>query len=884
MTISQDIVSRALTTYCVENIWNEPAYEGSVTLQLYPTGSRFMTNSLILGRNALPLPIPGMQFAVFWAEYKLMEDGLIIPPNTWISTDQLGQTYQTLFHVYSETGVMIPKAAVFIYHNVNRRKVFIAIKKNPIILTAGLQNWNQLYMAIYRYNQPGLKPLTVASYQVATPDPGRVSAGAITTSIVNALARAPLGTFVYVNGYDRPASPSIVLHPGDYVDVYTDTTVIGKYSVNLTTTATGYLSTKYQTYKEVIHCPKAINPNKLIATTELLTMTVRRNSDHIGCFLHRNEKNGVTQITHVDVGVDTDIINAYRQSLNHQDVSIEVRLRAHTNTLIREINYIDYLYLCDDATILTFLIGHGDPSLPFWTAAALEQSAYVGYMTDSSTLLGNESLASYISGLGYYAVMAAICQHDKNFIINQTPVNGISVKKPLILSGMPAYPLVYLDGIKLSDTQVDYANTCHDNIIFSLTSTVYATIGQTLTVELIEAGPSIPYLFTPVLGAATLTVPFNDVAIYQSNVLGTPVRGYLVQSSTSYIQITPGPGAIVQTAAATGGGTTLTFQPGAYTETYLIQNTSFSRAYGLDISSQVSAIAPIHIELTTLCTDGTTVVPLLGYQTLSVYLNGRRMIEGIDYAANPLTDVSGNPSIIQLMLCNRSKLSLTGTNYLEVIAHTSQTINKTVGYVANNTINIKNNVEAWYSGLSTAFANGLLLINPTDVGDAIVPTVTVGNGIPFVVVSEVPGFAENVLTGFSSSADDNRISLINTYFNEQAPFNDISSLIIPASWEVFSPYLTAICHDASQAGQVTIFATDPDPVLFQEQFSSYNYLLANDPTLTASISAIDLRYCDIFPCYAVVNVPDLGTYTAVQRLASLLLPPDSDTLGEVLND
>ena len=886
MTIASNVVLRALNRYLFETTWSAPNDECGVNLQLYPVGEVFQTNTIILGTSSIPLPAVGQQYAVFWASYSFFQDSLIIPSNTWVATDQLGNAFGTLFHVYSETGLILPKAAVYIYHSLYSNTVYIAVVKAPLLKIVGIAAWSQLYLSIYRYSSQTPSPLTIHSYQVAAMN-GRLSvtAGTVTTASTNAFAACPYGTFVYVNGYDHPPGSALTLSPGDYVDLYTDTTVFGIYTVDLTSTTTGYFSSVYQVYKQVLHCPKAVNPTKLVTTTELLTLTARRNTDQVGCFIHRNEKNGVTQITHTDIGINTDIVNAYRTSLGSADISIEVRLRSHGNTLIRDAGYIEYLYLCSDAQILTFLIGQGDPSLPFWTAAALEQSAYITDMGDTPALISAQTLTNYVDSIGYYTVISALCRHDKTLTIDALPVTAISIRKPLVLAGMPAYPLVYLNGTKLRDTQVDYANARRDKIVFSLTPDVYAEVGQTLTVELLESGVSIPTLFTPSSTIPSVTVPFGSVLVYQVNTLANPVTGYQTAGTASYAPIlVPGSGTVVTAAPAAAGGTTLTFQSTAYGTTYLIQNAVYSRTYGLDITGQVTGGTPLHIELTTLCTDNTTVVPLLGYQTLAVYLNGRRLIGGIDYAANPLTDTSGNVAVAQLLLCNRSLLALTGSNYLEVIAHTSTEIIHTVGYVANNMLNVQNNTELWYAGLTTAFAGGSLLVNPTDTGDAIIPASPVANGEPFLLTAAIPSYVAAVLSGVTSAADDQRIATINTFLNGQPTINNVNALIIPSSWQLFSPYLTAIIHDASQSGTIIEYSNDPVSALFQAQFSAYNYLLTNDPTVATASSSVDLRYCDVFPVYKTVNVPDLNTYTILRRLATMMLSPDSDTLGEITND
>jgi len=887
MSLSQDAVIRACSRYLFETTWNAPADECGVNLQLYLANPRFLTNSLITNMISLPLPVPNIQYAVFWTSFALFYDSLIIPNDIWVNTKNVGNIHQTLFHVYTTTGLMVPKSSVYLYHSSATKRVYIAIQKTPLVQIVGLTNWTQLYLSVYRYSVQSNRPLTIFSGQVASPDTTHASAGAMSVAVIDALAACPHGTFVYINGYDHIASNSLTFNPGDYVDIYTDNTVINKFTVNLATTvASGYFSTKYDVYKEILHCPKSINPTNLILTTEMLTLTARRNSDNVGCLIHRNELNGITQVTHNDFAINTDIINAYRTSLGSNgtlsDITVEVRIRSHNNHLIRDASYIEYLYLLTDAQILTFLIGQGDPSLPFWAATALEQSAYVTSMSYPPALVNSTTLTSFVSSIGYYTTLAAICLYDKTYTIDLLPVVGISVQKPLVLSGLPVIPLVYLNGTKLKATQVNYYNTHQDKILFSLTSDVYAEIGQNLTVELIETGSSGPYLFTPSSGTPTITVPFAGVSVFQVNPLSTPVEGYQTSSANSYTQITPGPGAVVQ-VASTNANTILTFESGAYGITYLIQNTTFSRCYGADVTAQVTALEPVNMVLNTLCNDGTTIAPLLGYQTLAVYLNGRRMIPGIDFSANPICDVNNNPAVVQVIVTNKSALSLTSSNYLEVVAHTAIEIAKTVGYVTNNILNIKNNIDTWYAGFSEAFDNGYLLINPTDNGDQLVPTTPVANGLPYMVTATIPSYASSTLSSISSSADDARIGLINTYLNEQPPENNNNFIIIPNSWQVYSPYLTAIFHDCIQPGQVLIYTNDPDPVLFQLQFAAYNYLLKNDPALNSAISLLDLRYCDIFPTYNTLNVPDLNTYTILRRLASLLLPSDSDTLGEILN-
>lgn len=880
MTIAEDAVVQALNGYTFQNIWNEPLLEYASNVKLIPVSTTFLINWIIAPRY-IPLPDTGLQYAVYSVNYTLVGNSLVIPQNTWVATDTIANTYQTLFHVYTADGLMLPKGFVLLYNNSYNNTLYVAIQKTPFMSIAGISNWSNLYLSVYRYLQNGT-PLNVQSIYIPNPDTGLVVTGQVQTAITTALTLTNNGTTVYSNGYDIPTSTTPSFTAGSYVDIITDTTVAGIYSVNLTTTDTGYYSSFYSLYKQVLHCPKSLNPNNEIMTVELLSLTARRNLDNIGLYITKSAENSVTQITHNDVGINTEVVSALQAALGTQDISIEVKFRTHQKTLIREINYIDYLYINDDADILNFLIGSSDASLPFWTAASLEQATYVAYLSATPSLMSTQTLATYVQGLGYYTVLSILCQHLNNYPITSLPMSNLSIPKPLVLSGLPAYPVVYLNGIKVSDAQVGYSNTIRGNLLIGFASTVSYTTGQTISVDIIESGSSTPYLFSPISTSTTITVPFSTVQVYQLNTLTTDTSGYNVTSSVSCTLMSTASGESVQTYVS-GTGTEVVFGPATYGNTYFIQNGTFSRTFPFDITTQVAAQTPIHVELTTLCTDGATTVPFVGYNSLDVYLNGNRLIPGIDFSAIPILDSNGNASIIQILICNMQFISIGNTNTIEVIARTGIVLENEIGYLANNLANIGNSVDFWYAGASAAFVGGLLQINPTDQGDAISPNPALPNAYPFYIVTEIPNIIDEVLTGYTSSTDDSRISLINTYFNNQAPENNISTLLIPESWKLYSPYLSAIYNEALTNTSFELFTNDPDDTLFLEQFSAWDYLKLNDPTVNPAISKIDLRYCDINPSYGTVSVPDTNTYTILQRLETLMLAADPDTEGDVVS-
>lgn len=882
MTVSQTTVVNALNNYCFENIWNSTPFEYAENLALIPMSTRFMENWIIQNKY-INLPDTTNQYAVYKIRYDAFEGSLIIPYNTWMSTDDIGNYYQTLFHAYAASGLMLPKCSVYLYHDRYSGLVYVAILKQAVMLVTGLSNWNNLYLTVYRYLQLN-NPLTITSLYVPNQDIGNVVTTQANTAISAALALTQSGTNIYINGYDQPTSSAIIFTYGNYVDVISDTTVVGVFSVNMVPPVTGYFSSMYNTYKNVLHCPKSVNPNNNIISVELLSLVARNNTTNVGLYVTKSAENSITSITHQDFGISTSVVAAMQQSLNTQNISIEVKIRTHNNILIQEINYIKDLYICNDATIVSFLEGTGDTSLPFWTASALEQSAYVGYISSEPAYITPQTLDNFITGLGYYTVTAILCQHVNPFPVNSLPMSNLFVDKPLILSGLPAYPVIYINGNKVPASQTGYITNSNDQLITGVGSNTYYTVGQTVTVDVIEgSGIVTPVIISPNANNNVITTNSSDVVVYQLLNLSTPVSAYDTTSSVSCQLITPLPNSPVSVINNTNNTTTITFNQSTYGNTYILQDKNASQYFYKDITQDITNGKPIYINLSALCNDGITYIPIIGYNSLDVYLNGNRLIPNIDYSAIPYVDSSNNTSIVQVMICNMSCLSIGNTNYLEVIARSAVTLNSEVGYTANNMMDIGNNINMWYYNTSMLFAGGQYQTNVTNNGDMLIPSPAVSNGMPFYMTNELPVLYTDVLSGYMPDLDDTRIKLINIYFNKQSPINDLSNLIIPESWTLYSPYLTAIYYDIQQNPNIEMYSNDPNDQTFLMQFAQYNYLMQNDPTVNSTLSKIDLRFCDINPCYTAVTVPNINNYTVLQRLATLVLTSDPNTLGDIVN-
>lgn len=877
MAITKEDLIRKLNEHCFRTIWNEIRAECRVNIELKVVNQRFVKSSVQSGFRVIYLPTSEDLYLVLSAPIALFSNGLNLPSEEWVNGEDVVHRYKTLTYLYQRPGKVIPRRYTY-FKILENGRVLIAINKNAVVKIFGYGPYDPTYVTVYR-DSDQVNDIHVRSWFINPLNPTASSVG-IMDHINQCKALNFAGTQVLINGAEVDHSRPIIWNGGDYVEVVFDENVVGSYTITVSDATTGYFSSKDQKYREILHCPKSLNPDNKLITHNTCTLTVRNPHTGEGRYLHRTDDTSVGQITHNDLSVDSDVIKAHREYLGSEELDVVVRVRTHgkDNVLFMELSYIFYLYTLDDAMIIRHLKGELDSSLSFWKASELEKSVYVKMMFDTPNTLDHSLLDMYVEGLGYYTVASLLSGHISHHVITHPDMRYVVAEKPFALTGVPVVPMVYVRGRKIRSERITYHQIASNKVGISISPDVYLPKGSVVTVSLVERGSARPYRFTPSVTTPTITVPYSDVTVYEIVPLEEPVQGLLMQSNVAYRELTPSPGTLA-VYPRDDGSIEVVFGISLYGRTILIQNGNFSLHDTIPVDDHIlnrkgAIVIPLE---TTTAGDVADALPLHGHTALEIYANGRALVPGLDFTAIPKSTYTGHPAFTEIVITNMSYFSSEPGNVVDVVAHTGHIVSEEPGYMFNNLVSYDDNLNLWYDGISRGFANGLLLHKPEDMGTYLQPTETIGNGSPYYLVTTLPSSISKALAGYTPGQDNARLRAINRYFNRVTEV-DTSFIIIEKSHKLYSPWLAEIIKDIL-TNRITV-SNDPSNEMFLKQFSSYDYLKERDPAITKTAGVVDFRYVDVNPTYISWTVDTALMHTIIHRLVKLTLN-DPLSLGDV---
>lgn len=865
---------RRLNEHCFREVWNEVSAEERVNIRLTPVGTRFLSGSAVVGLETVALPAAGL-FGVYLAPYQLFYSGLPIAPDVWFSAKEVLDQYGTLLSAYPPSGRLLSRSHFFVRRISRSNRVLVAMERDAMAASFGPAYRDPLYLTAYRDSDAD-NPISATSVYIS-PVNTNLRLAAVQTALETATAASAPGTTLLINGIERAHDQPYAINVGDYVEVICDRNVVAAYDVDVSNNTTAFYSVRDQRYKEVLHCPKALNPEQKLITHNTCTLFVRCATKNEGRYLHRVDPASVGQLTHTDLAVDRGVVEALRDEMGEQSVVVRVQMRVHSkdNVLSDELSYLKYLYTLDDATIVRFLRGQGDSELAFWSAAELEQSGYIALMFDVPNAYDPEVMSRYITSLGYYTVASLLANHQRSFTLDGS--GYFELAKPYVLLGVDTTPLVYINGLKLRNDRLRYADLVGGRLGVMFQPGVYHDAGAQASVCLVETGTVQPTLFVPSLATPTITVYNRKVEVYEEVVLESPISGYGRSSDRAYKLVLETAGTLMFYPTE-NGGTQVVCGPSLYGKRLLIQGTRFCTQFTTTVDSVIEQGRPFVVPLTVACAnDLDTVVPLLGERTLEVYVNGYRLTNNVDYTAIPAV-AEGGRVLYDVVIGAMEYFSDAPNNTIEVVAHTATTFAVESGFVVDNKISYDRNLNLWYSGLSRAFVGGKLLHEPINHGGWLEPRTTEATGAPYVVHTTLSANLADALSLYSPQVDNMRQSAINRYFNRNPP-PDPAIIINPHSHRLYSPYLAAIIADLLDRSLVV--ADDPIDKRFLAQFAGYAYLKERDAALTKPGGVITKSWVDVNAQYRIPAVSDVTLYRIIQRLSKLTLGNDTDTIGDI---
>lgn len=778
----------------------------------------------------------------------------------WIDGITLMNSHGIRMIVYDAFGRVVPLGGIYVLYR-DCQVGFVAI--NHAVSTACTTSTgraNGMYLTYQHVGSLGNVQSNVGPN--ATDTAGSVYAGVegLFLAYDNTTISSGVSLELWVNGQWIGNPTSYTPKDTDYVENYVTQNTLPGFTVNVDDNTTGYQSTFYASYREILHLPVANNPQQLILPHDVLSIVVYDTQTKIGQLYSRYSSQSVRQITHQDWSIDRTEIEAIKTSLGSTNVSVQVIVGTPVKTMtqIEDVSYITDLYRNDDATILQFLQGSGDPNLPFWKAANLEQSQWLSLLFTGGSRLYPEPGANgqnlpipsvvdntpdanyYVSALGYYHTATIL----SSGIRQTTWYDGFfSLVLPRSLMGRNVYSYIFNNGRKILDSLVT-TTVLTSQVNVSLASSAWKT-GDTIQSIVKDAGGGVPEQWSVSATATTMTVADTNFSIYAVST---------VNGSTTYTQVSRGQGTWMLTQN-TDGSYLITAYPAAYGQTWLYYPSSVSSSGVVSLDNSLAALDALWFSIET--DNG---YPLLTIDSLDVFLNGYWLVEGIDY----VQDTSGTGT--RIIITNRNFLDITATgNVVEWYACSETMVSDDIGYLDNGILTPGDSFLVQET-LSELYVEGLLVTDGVDKGVYLeVPNQSAGSvcelslGYPTTVLDSLPASAKEI--------DDARRATITKFFQNLIPAS--TAIAQTTQHQVYSPWLQYVIQQVTTGAMTPV--NDPSDTNFIRQFPDAYNLKDYDPTLTDG-NAINRQFVAVSAAYTMdVSQTPATVQAMIQRLIKLTL-------------
>lgn len=853
-------------------VWNATQDHGRANFQLYKAAPRLQIGAVPVNLSVVGLPTTDTVYAVYRVPYDFFGRYTTLPDSVWTTDTAVVNQSGVMLTAYSATGRVIPFGQIFFRYDPVISQVLVAIPYLVSSVCTG-ETYPDLYMTVNK-DTSRATPIAANTYMITSVAGSlTIAQGAITTAV----SRFPHGTIVVVNGWVYDPAHVPTLKVGDVVEVVSDPDIVGYCDISVDDNQTGYYSTKFAEYREVLHVPRALNPDNLIITTDTIDVVVFDPVTHKGAYGVRVNPHALESITHQDYSMSRSVIQAFQNGLGATTVQVRIYVRYATQPkkLVEDANYILDMYTLDDTEILKQLVGESSNQIPEWSAPYLEQSSLLTLMHEFDGFGMTEALSKFTEAMGYYGVTSALAQSMRYYTYQGGQVEII---KPARLVGRKCNPIVYLNGRKIPATSIGVSDYDSRGFFLGFTADAHVPVGARIGVYIAEDYPQAPAIFTPTSSTPSILLDSDDYALFVAYDYTADQPTWEDVSRRGYREILPSP-ADYSVVVNSDGTATYKVKPVHYGSVmYLVPLYGLSTAsFNLDpiLIDKEAIVFPLEI------TDSAgNLIPAIGVTTAEVYINGYRIIEGIDYTLDPILGPNGDILQSLLVVSNRDYLQLDQTgNVMEVVMHGDVIASQDKGYVISNMMHRLMPPMLWSKSCGRVFAHGLLIENIEEMGTTVVSQDHIDDGSPYLLQWDVP-YGVIKLMGSLSPNDDVSLKVrVDRVLGMVHPTYP-QTVIIEHLYALYSPYLATIVNDVGNGTFAIV--NDPKDDTFLTQFLPYADLLPRDPTLGSSNTLIDRRFVSLAAHYANFAVQDPVQMMMIQRLINLLLTPSELSFIEVL--
>lgn len=895
MTLSQKqretICCHVINHFLFDKVWNESPSEYRVNIKpaLMKKGSSVGSFSLL--DATILLPTPSDSYYVWAISAEDFNIGLKLPDNTWMDGETIINDYNTLLQLYSVSGAMLHQKFIHYRYNLSRSVIFIAAKKDMVRKCISDMNMlDKVYLTVYFDSDVRNDVHAVSLFKTSTMSDNLFQHGIDT--ILQSCSN-PDQLLIYRNGIEVTQDyKSLKWQNNDYIDIIIDENIAFAVDIDIAFQNQNpvFLSKKDSIWKQLIHIPKEKNPENKIITHNTCDFWVRRrlsNTGH-GRYLHRVKtddasRDVVNQVTHNDLAIPLFVLDAYRDYLQSEEISLHMVARIHDkdNYLIREASFIDLLYTHNDDRIIEILCGNGPEEIPWWRADTLEESKFIQMLFDIPNIVTVETLKEYVQALGFYQVVNLLCQRVIDVTITDAFRGSLTFDLPLLYTGYRVIPIVYLNGKILRKDQIEYTiDTDLNQCTIRLKPEIITKPGDKLVFVLYLDGDKEIYSFVATEAQTTIEVPFEEFTVYaeDTTLQLLPVPSIAdKEHTTRYLQLLGGANQYSVVVTETGARR-ITVAPEFVGKRIFIQNKYCSYRQMFDLTPYTNDGKTIAIPLQTQYRDDANEIhqcPVFNIQNIAVYLNGEYLVRNIDYFINTVRDSKNALITHELVIQTMDHFKENAIDYLDVVINVAEIDDISSFFVINDELRDATPVNYYFPNISLAHVAGMLERDAEYKGVYMkLPEGKYNQGDIFEIQTAIPALIKNFVLEYASNEDSERLRIMNEYFYDHYQIiPDI--LIMEDKHRIYSAFLNTFIHDVVSGKVPLIF--DPDGSRMRDAIKPYLYLQSMDLCFT-NISQL---FVDFYPQYINYQItPEMKRF--IDFFVKNYMPENHDPTVEVV--
>lgn len=384
-----------LKQHAITNVWCSPEQDKQVIVEaqrITRPGGELGSFQVMMRRTQLPKSDRRFHVFQIGQAHPALVGLLPRSPNWmsegWCSFSEAVEALPVFCDLYTDKGVHLPLYRSYYMYTDNRALIFAidVTNKSPIDYETEavyLRLYTNAYFESIEGNGLTNETRTYGSRIVTLDDVLTVQ------GILTQYRTLPGIAFCYVNGVLVDTIDLITAKIGDDVEFIYDGSVKRIVDLPVKDLLT-FTSTLDSSYKYLLHYPDTGVPQIDYVDDIDVYVVHSKNGRVRGRFLHRNQFKNIRMVTHRDYSLSVDafrvIAEGLAESLRPEVVDLRdfsIRLYLRKSGLLRPLVYdrqrIFELYKLADADVVRAMVGV-DATLPYWTADALEHSAYTELM------------------------------------------------------------------------------------------------------------------------------------------------------------------------------------------------------------------------------------------------------------------------------------------------------------------------------------------------------------------------------------------------------------------------------------------------------------------------------------------------------------------------